>query len=460
MKRVIYAASLIVLFQFLMISCAKTPSDDLSGKREQSFEAWMSYNNDGAVRQPSGMYIKWLSTPPTTTDRRKPTDGDWIKINYTGRAMVSGDVFVSRYEDVAKQQGTFKYYTNYVPDYLEYYKNTYQLTKGLFELVGTMSVGDKIRAYMPSYMAYGGAGSSYSNGYEGQIALGANMPVIVDVELMEIISDPISYEATQVRDYAVGVWDKSIRDTLKNGSYYRQLSIGRDTVSVKKDSTVSVYYVGRFLNGHVFDTNIEDTARFYNIYNVGGDYAPKTVRAGSESMVKGFEDGLMAMKYSEVGQVLFTSSYGYGSAGKEGSNSTVIQPYTPLLFTLEIAPIYGDGTLKYPYSVQGVQKLDPVESNVWITGYIVGVVPGSNISGAVFSRDEKVSTNILLASRSNPKSYKECVAVELPEGPVRDSLNLVNNPKIYKYTEVKVLGDVSNDYLGAKGLINATKYKR
>ena len=64
-----------------------------------------------------------------------------------------------------------------------------------------------------------------------------------------------------MQNYAVGQLNMNLTDTVRTNLYLKPISFGKDTATIKKDSTVSIYYVGRFLDGFVFDTNIEDTAK-------------------------------------------------------------------------------------------------------------------------------------------------------------------------------------------------------
>lgn len=147
--------------------------------------------------------------------------------------------------------------------------------------LGEMNAGDVVRAYIPYGLAYGTSGTSFGSGYEGQVAsVPGSTPIIMDMELLEIVADPVIAENELVQDFAYNEWGKTIEDTVRANIYRRTLSLGKDTATVKADTTVSVYYVGRFMDGFVFDTNIEDTARKYNIYSSSNRYDSITVNTG------------------------------------------------------------------------------------------------------------------------------------------------------------------------------------
>ena len=108
--RIAWAVSIVAI---VAASCAKEPSDNLGEKQMAAFDAWVGLYGDGAEKQPSGIYIKKLHSASGVI--KPPVEYDWIQLNYTGRIMVDGDVFVTRDSAVAVEQGTFEYFTHYVP---------------------------------------------------------------------------------------------------------------------------------------------------------------------------------------------------------------------------------------------------------------------------------------------------------------------------------------------------------
>ena len=127
-------------------------------------------------------------------------------------------------------------------------------------------------------------------------------------------------------------------DTLKSNFYFKKLHDGGRTDTLTNES-IKVRYVGRLLDGWVFDTNIADTAKKYGIYDVTNEYAALDVMYAEEldrmvednSLVKGFCMALMEMNYGDKAFTMFYSEYGYSSSG-----SDQIGPYQPLIFWLYV----------------------------------------------------------------------------------------------------------------------------
>ena len=110
-------------------------------------------------------------------------------------------------------------------------------------------------------------------------------------------------------------------------------------------------------------------------------------------------------------------------------------------------PIIHEGTCALPYSIAEAQTLRRGKE-VWIEGYIVGCVTGSMKSGCNFTSEASTTANILLADTfltGDEQDYLYCLPVELPNGDMRDMLNLYDNPEHYHH-KVRIQGDLTLYY--------------
>ncbi|MDE7159914.1 MAG: choice-of-anchor J domain-containing protein [Muribaculaceae bacterium] len=126
-----------------------------------------------------------------------------------------------------------------------------------------------------------------------------------------------------------------------------------------------------------------------------------------------------------------------------------------------VPPVGGNGTAEAPLSVdQLLAKGTPAAAvaNTWVKGYIVGYIPGMNLSEAVFGAtgSEVSKTNILLAGSATETSVDKCIPVQLPAGAVRDALNLSDNPG--NLGRLVTLCGSQEKYFGANGLKSVTTY--
>lgn len=96
------------------------------------------------------------------------------------------------------------------------------------------------------------------------------------------------------------------------------------------------------------------------------------------------------------------------------------------------------------------------EEDVWVSGYIVGGDLTS--ASASFEGPFKSKTNIILGPRSSSSSRSSCISVSLPQGALRDDLNLVDNPEMLG-KKVCLRGDIVESYYGMIGLKNLIDYE-
>ena len=95
------------------------------------------------------------------------------------------------------------------------------------------------------------------------------------------------------------------------------------------------------------------------------------------------------------------------------------------------------------------------KEDVWVSGYVVGGDLTS--ASASFEPPFKSRTCLLLGPRSSTVDKSSCLSVQLPEGDVRETLNLVDNRNLLR-TRVCVRGDLVESYYGIAGLKNTSEY--
>jgi FKBP-type peptidyl-prolyl cis-trans isomerase len=91
---------------------------------------------------------------------------------------------------------------------------------------------------------------------------GESSNLIFDIELKHVITDILKWEEDSMKAYANLHYPGL--DTLSSNFYLKKLS--ESTKDSLESGSVKVYYIGRLLDGFVFDTNIKDTAKKYGIY--------------------------------------------------------------------------------------------------------------------------------------------------------------------------------------------------
>ena len=93
----------------------------------------------------------------------------------------------------------------------------------------------------------------------------------------------------------------------------------------------------------------------------------------------------------------------------------------------------------------------------WVFGYIVGgdlTTTGSKMNtGPDFSKN----THFAIAARASATEKSSCLSVELPKGPIRDALNLVDHPDLVG-SRVYLKGNIVEPYFGITGVKGCTEY--
>ena len=152
----------------------------------------------------------------------------------------------------------------------------------------------------------------------------------------------------------------------------------------------------------------------------------------------------------------------YEIIGEEGGNDTPEPTPTPT------PGGSGDGTEANPYDVAFVTGTSDGEdyTEVWVTGYVVGYVPGVSWNDAVFgteptegSTNYSNGTNCILSSEPPTSST---LSTSIPAGlsttgDVRATIAVGKNPSIYG-KKVALKGDITK-YFGIRGVKNVSGYK-
>ncbi|MBO4590203.1 MAG: choice-of-anchor J domain-containing protein [Bacteroidaceae bacterium] len=116
----------------------------------------------------------------------------------------------------------------------------------------------------------------------------------------------------------------------------------------------------------------------------------------------------------------------------------------------------GNGSKESPYNVAYVLSANNPGTEAWVKGYIVGTIPGKSSSDAVFGTENASNTNIIIADAANCTDVSLCVPVQLPQGAVRDDLNLQQHPENLGKT-VFLKGSLEK-YFGLPGLKSVSEY--
>ncbi|RZS93250.1 peptidylprolyl isomerase [Aquimarina brevivitae] len=104
--------------------------------------------------------------------------------------------------------------------------------------------------------------------------------------------------------------------------------------------TVMVNYEGYFADGTMFDTNNEEKAKDFGVFNprraaMPGGYGPMPMPYSKDAqMIQGFKEGALQMKIGDKAILFIPSHMGYGERG-----AGPIPPNTDLIFVMEMLEV-------------------------------------------------------------------------------------------------------------------------
>lgn len=104
---------------------------------------------------------------------------------------------------------------------------------------------------------------------------------------------------------------------------------------VEMGKKVSMHYVGRLLDGTLFDTSRENVASAENKLQPGRPYEPLTYVVGQQPLIPGWEKGVLGQPAGTQLTLIIPSALGYGSE----SMGPDIPAYSTLVFDIEILSV-------------------------------------------------------------------------------------------------------------------------
>ncbi len=96
----------------------------------------------------------------------------------------------------------------------------------------------------------------------------------------------------------------------ESGLYYIEKKAGSGDSPVMGDSVV-INYVGRRINGYVFDTNIEEVAKQNGLWEMYMEFKPFPFIVGDSALIKGLSEGVTYMKEGGSAMILLPSSLAF-----------------------------------------------------------------------------------------------------------------------------------------------------
>ena len=326
MKKIL-SATIYTALVLIAAGCAKTVQPGANEANKRFLDAWMQVNYPGIAPTELGTYVL------------DQTKGEGSLVEKDGYAIVDymttdldGNITAFTDKMTAKQLGQYDTSVYYGPKVWTTKDETIMI--GLSDVLIGMKVGGWKKALIPSWLMTYKEDSSGSTSYDN---------TIYEFTVRDYTNDINGWEVGKIGEYlsaneSLGL---TVADSLQYGFYYSQLSAPSDTTSFPSDTTIYINYTGKLLNGLVFDTTDERTAKQNGIYSASKTYKPLPVKwaeeysdiqLNSSGVISGFALTLWQMRAFEKGMGIFYSPLGYSYSGSGNS----IPGYAPLIFEVEI----------------------------------------------------------------------------------------------------------------------------
>jgi len=319
--------TLAIVSMLSVISCAKEVGESNDQIQARVLDSWIRVKHPGSEKTPSGLYIIDFSEGTG----RNVTDSAYVFVKYTVKEL-SGNILATNDRALSEQLGQFTHSRHY--GYNIWRVDQDALYTGVEEVLKRMRVGGRATvAFTPALATVSVSLYSLFSSLE------STAPFIFELELVDCVNDIYTdYEEPMLKLYSEKYYGGL--DTIKRGFYFAKIKEAPAADSIVADAQIKIRYIGHMLDGVVFDTNIQDTAKRYRIYDSKKSYEAMDITfksnivdfKKSNSIIEGFAEAIMRMRYGEKAVAFFWSQVGYGAGGSSPS----IPEYTPLCFEIEV----------------------------------------------------------------------------------------------------------------------------
>ena len=336
-----------------MAACAKASVESANEANKRYLDAWISINYPELTPQwkgqqdPDGLYIIPSETQEGTG--AEVTNNGYAIVSYTTTDL-EGNYTAYTDTETAMQMGAYDSTYYYGPQVWLTMDGT--IPAGVQDAIVGMKVGGSKKIIVPSWlMTY----STYSTAKEYLNTSSSYSNTVYDFKVEDFTEDINEWQIEKIKKHindaygGIESFNQNVR-VDSTGFYFKSLEQqNAEPVAFKSDTTIYINYTGRLLNGLMFDTNVERTAKDNGLYSETRTYEPVKIQWGDaytditmegSSVVNGFAMALWNLNdlgdsgKMDKGIGIFYSPLGYGTSGSGSS----IPPYAPLVFEIEIVP--------------------------------------------------------------------------------------------------------------------------
>jgi len=319
MKRIF----LLLMLGFSLCSCVKEEQEEsASDAYDRVLKAWLNAHDytDLKTTESGIIYLEKIDGTGDVIN-----DSSFVFLNYYCTDL-DGNIKSSNSKELDKQLGTYSQSTYYGPK--RYRMGAGVISDAIQEAILGLKCGTECTIIIPSTLA-----STTSDLGTSISATSENL--IYHLEIVNVLEYITEYEENELAAYRDEFFPGL--DTLSIGYYFIKTNELPDQDTLTNETSINVRYIGRMLDGTVFDTNIADSAKFYRIYNSSSSYSALELTyyinlsdmIDNNSTVSGFSRAVYELKKGEAATTFFWSVVGYQDSGSDN-----IPGYSPLRFDI------------------------------------------------------------------------------------------------------------------------------
>ena len=288
-----------IAFISFLGSCLSTvvlEDDIITQQNETQIQQYINSKKLVATKAPNGVYYSTMKANP---NGRVLTLGDTVRLHYVISRLDGTPIDSS---SVLKNQ-PFTFFNN-------------GGTNNIFlKMLPYMKEGEQATFILPSKLA--GSSQALPN-------LPANSPIRCDITFFKNYSEDITIDEYLAKN-KINVTEKIAVGSTETGftNYVRYIRVKDGAADLITGKIAKLKYTGKFLNGRIFDSNINKKDSLN--YTVGG----------TNGNAQGFNIGVNKMRLGEKATFIFPSGLGYGRVVRPPFN-TIIPGEATLIFDVEI----------------------------------------------------------------------------------------------------------------------------
>ncbi len=343
MKKTAY---LLLPLALLFGACAKNVTTSDNALNKEFYEKWIAQairdeEYPDARTEPFGNGIYILEE--TAGTGREYSGEDFVWVDYTVSDL-AGNISFTTDEQTARRLMIWDAGDYYGPRPWSVYPTT--ITVGLQDILTGMRVGGRRKVLVPSWLMtydrYGSAAEYLNHSPSGAAT------AVYDLSLADFTANMTAHQIKEMEDYGKATYAKA--DSLQYGFYYYPIKKDESAVAFSSTAKVKIDYIGRRMDGSVFDTSVERVAKDNGLWDESKTYGPTTIQWGEEytaltmsvagssesvTPITGFQLALWQMRSGSQGEAVFFSNLGYGASG----HGNAIPGYSPLRFEITVVGV-------------------------------------------------------------------------------------------------------------------------